>query len=103
MNFVARQTIAGAECDNSIAERALELFKALEFGFASRQIDQVALHQRRDGRLQFGGAYASPPIGLIVQCNCDILHSYTYMPPQAVLQAFSSRNLVGQDCLNRNI
>ena len=66
MNFVARQAIAGAECDNSIAERALELFKALEFGLASRQIDQVTLHQCRDGRFQFGGADASASVGLII-------------------------------------
>src|SRR5262245_3663312 len=94
MNFVARQAIAGAECDNPIAERALELFKALEFGLASRQIDQVALHQRRDGRFQFGGTYAGAPVGLIVQCDCDILHSSTYRPGRSALQPLSRRNLI---------
>jgi hypothetical protein len=45
VNLVARQPIAGAKRHNAIAQRTFELLKALEFGFASREIDERALHR----------------------------------------------------------
>ena len=66
VNLVARQPIAGAKRHNAIAQRTFELLKALEFGLASREIDEIALHQGRDGSLQFGGSDAGAPVDLIV-------------------------------------
>jgi hypothetical protein len=81
MGLVARQPIAGAKRNDTIAQCPFELLEALEFGFAAREIDEVALHQGRDGSLQLGRSDSSTPVGFIVKCNSDVFHSYTYTSP----------------------
>src|SRR6266545_2334289 len=92
VDLVARQPIAGAKRHDAIPQRALELLEALEFGFAAREIDKIALHQGRDGSLKLGGPDTSSTVGLIIQCNCDILHSHTYMSSPSAIQALRRLN-----------
>ena len=66
MDLVARQPIAGAKCNDAIAQRALKFLKALEFGFAARETDEIALHQCRDRSLQLGGSDTSASVGFII-------------------------------------
>jgi len=77
VNLIAPHAVSGTESLDGAEHFLLEALAPLEVGFLFAETHEKLSDQGRDGGVALGRLDSGPPVNLVGQGHCDILHVFT--------------------------
>gem|GEM_PF-5887361 len=77
MQVFAREPVGSVESCNLAPDLAFLALQSFDFGFVRGELLQIGFDQCGDGRIALGCGDPGAPVSLVVNCDCDIAHSFT--------------------------